>query len=225
MGQPLRWDTHFKEITAREGETKMQFSYAVTNISQGEVVLRGVSTSCSCAKASLEQTPLALAPGAGGQVRVEMDFTGKRGVLVKTVLVDTSVGLRVLNFKLTIPDPPASMTERERNPLLAKLDRQAVFKGDCAKCHAEPARGKTGKELYQAACGICHAGEHRASMVPDLTNPKPGTVRDAAYWRLWITHGKTNTFMPAFAASQGGPLTPSQVSLLVELLTSQDRGK
>ncbi len=82
---------------------------------------------------------------------------------------------------------------RAKNQGLAKADRQAVFKGECAKCHAEPTKGKIGRELYAVACGICHEAEHRASMVPDLKALNKPTSRD--YWLQWIAHGKADTLM------------------------------
>ena len=42
------------------------------------------------------------------------------------------------------------------------------------------------------------------------------TNRD--YWTTWISAGKTNTLMPAFAASQGGPLQPAQIKQIVDYL-------
>lgn len=111
------------------------------------------------------------------------------------------------------PPAPTTNAERERNLLLAKADRQAVFKGECAKCHAEPALGKTGRELYVAMCGICHDDGHRASVVPDLRALK--FMPDAQYWRTWITLGKSGTMMPGFAQAEGGPLTAAQIHSLV----------
>ena len=67
-----------------------------------------------------------------------------------------------------------------------------------------------------AACGICHEGEHRASMVPDLRTLPNAT--NAEYWKNSITHGKPNSLMPAFAQSQGGFLTDVQIEALVRYL-------
>jgi len=212
----LTWDATFKEYPAKPGETKAVIVFNVTNTSQKEIVIRGVSTSCGCAKVTIPSTPWKLTAGADGQVKVQVDFTGKQGVLVKTVIVETAGGLKVLNFRLTIPEAQTADEVRKRNQELATVDRQAVFKGDCAKCHAETARGKMGRELYVAACGICHEAEHRASMVPDLRSLKHPVDRD--YWRQWVMQGKPGTLMPAFAKSEGGPLTDEQINSLVEFL-------
>lgn len=103
------------------------------------------------------------------------------------------------------------------NQMLAKADRQAVFKGACASCHVTPTRNKSGSALFEAACNICHGGAHRAEMVPDLNIAKPG--RDYNYWMTWITHGKEGTLMPAFGKEQGGPLSDAQIISLAHWLS------
>jgi mono/diheme cytochrome c family protein len=93
------------------------------------------------------------------------------------------------------------------------MDRQAVFRNDCASCHVAPTVGKQGAELFQAACAICHSAAHRAGMVPDLGIARE--PRDAAYWRKWIREGKVGTLMPGFAVAHGGPLTEEQIESLI----------
>jgi len=131
--------------------------------------------------------------------------------LTKTIYVQTSVGEQSLLVHVQVPTPPA--LQREMNTMLAQADRQAVLRGDCASCHVAPTVGKTGAELFAAACLICHGAEHRATMVPDLKVP---TVhRDAAFWSEWIRHGKEGTLMPAFAKNEGGSLDDEQIDSLV----------
>ena len=83
----------------------------------------------------------------------------------------------------------------------AAADAQAIFKGDCAACHAEKARGLLGKELYAAACGICHDSPRRAAFVPDLHGLKQPA--DLDYWKTIIARGKPHTMMPGFATRGG----------------------
>ncbi len=99
---------------------------------------------------------------------------------------------------------------------VAKADRQAIFKPDCAVCHVRQGEGKYGQFLYNADCGICHDGEHRASMVPDLHSIKVPTNVD--FRRTWIANGKPGSLMPAFSARQGGPLTDMQIATLAQYL-------
>jgi mono/diheme cytochrome c family protein len=110
------------------------------------------------------------------------------------------------------------MSEAERTAarLKATADAQAIFKGDCAQCHADKGRNAFGQNLYVADCGICHESSHRDSKVPDLHALRQAT--DFDYWKTIITLGKPHTMMPAFAAAQGGPLTEPQIISLATYL-------
>jgi mono/diheme cytochrome c family protein len=162
-----------------------------------------------------------------------MDLHGKVGQVTKTVSVDSTAGFKSLLVRANVPQPtntvaatpgaPAqsqpgapAMGDRARNIQNALGDRQAVFKGECAKCHVDKGVAKMGPELYAADCGICHDAEHRAAMVPDLKVPR--TPRDLAFWQKWIMEGKPGTLMPAFAQAHGGPLTQEQIDSLTVYL-------
>jgi hypothetical protein len=106
--------------------------------------------------------------------------------------------------------------DRNRNIELAKADRQAVFKSECAECHVKPAIGKLGKDLYAGACAVCHDTEHRATMVPDLHVFKHPETRE--YWGQIIADGKLNSLMPAFAFKNGGILNEQQITSLVDYM-------
>lgn len=211
------WDALEKIYTAKLGETETHFNFSFTNRTDREVAILNVKTSCGCTTAKLPDLPWKIAAGASGSFGVDLEFAGKSGVLVKTVTVHTTEGDRILNLRLTIPE---EVSRRAMNTSLAKADRQAVFRGDCARCHVEPAAGKTGKELFAAACGICHEAEHRATMVPDLRALKVKVTQDAAYWRAWIENGKEGSLMPAFAKTKGGPLDAAQIDSLATYLES-----
>ena len=216
--EPLGFDALHKVTTVRAGQTNVIVTFAVTNLSRQPVIIHDVVLSCGCSVASLPARPWTLLPGAHGLVTITTDLRGKSGSLLKSAVVQASTGTRVLTYQVNILDPTTT-AERVRNQTLAQADRQAVFRGDCARCHAEPAKGKTGKELFAAACAICHEAEHRASMVPDLKALKQPATRD--FWLQRITHGKPDTLMPAFAAPTGGPLTAAQIHSLVEFLTTR----
>jgi mono/diheme cytochrome c family protein len=53
-------------------------------------------------------------------------------------------------------------------------------------------------------------------MVPDLKNQ--GKVTDREHWVRWITFGRHGSLMPAFAQSEGGPLTDEQIDSLADYL-------
>jgi mono/diheme cytochrome c family protein len=167
--------------------------------------------------------PWILAPGASGAVTAEVELGGKEEEeLVRTLTFFTSVGERVLTLKVSVAAPsrradsPLTVAERQAAVVKTAADAQAIFKGDCAACHADKAQGLLGKELYAATCGICHDSPRRAAVVPDLHGLKPAA--DLDYWKTIIARGKPHTMMPGFARAEGGPLTEMQVSSLAAYL-------
>jgi mono/diheme cytochrome c family protein len=228
----LRWDADSKTHQLQPGETTVQFTFWLTNISSREVLITRTSTSCGCTVAQLPSVPWPIPPGGNGPIQVSMNLVGKSGLITKGVTVDTSVGVKYLVVKTDIPSgvrpgaTPATVVasgamndgERLQNMQMALADRQVVFKNkDCAKCHADPAQGKTdGRLIYVAVCATCHNSHLRAAMVPDLRALKHPT--DADHWRKWITYGRAGSMMPAFAASEGGPLNEQQVNALIDFM-------
>jgi mono/diheme cytochrome c family protein len=212
------YDALVKEATLKPGETSAPFTFTLTNTSAAEVTINAVRTSCGCTVAKLPSIPWKLGPGANGTFDVKVDVTGKSGILTKTITVDSTAGYRYLSVRVSVPAPAGTMNlaDRGRNLQVALADRQAVFKGDCAACHLQPAVGKRGQALFRDACGVCHEAEHRASMVPNLRALNKPV--DAEYWRNWIAKGKVGTLMPAWAVSEGGPLNSDQIESLVEYL-------
>lgn len=214
----LVFDAEVKEHKFEQEKFEHDFTFALTNISAGKIAIQSVRTSCGCTVAQLPALPWTIEPGASGSFGIHMDLRGKRGSITKSVFITTDQGNKTVYVRGIIPDPPAMTDDqRARNMMIAKADRQAVFKGDCASCHATPTFGKTGSQLYEAACGICHEGGHRNEMVPDLSIAKQ--LRDQEYWRNWIANGKEGTLMPGFAKNHGGPLTDAQILSLAHFLT------
>jgi len=109
-----------------------------------------------------------------------------------------------------------SASNRLQNEMVSRVDRQAVFKGDCARCHANQLQGRFGKQLYETVCAVCHEATNRASMVPNLHTLNVPT--DETFWRTWISYGRQGSLMPAFAKTENGPLTVPQIDSLVGYL-------
>jgi mono/diheme cytochrome c family protein len=217
----LAFDGEIKSYDASPGEMSAPFTFNLTNVWTNEIVITNVKASCHCTVASMPSEPWHLAPQASGQVKARIDLQGKMGSITKTLTFFTSVGTRIVYLKVNVPPPPSlsgKMTDAERMAarLKATADAQAIFKGDCASCHADKGRNAYGQDLYALDCGICHESSHRDSKVPDLHALKQPT--DFDYWKTIITFGKAHTMMPAFAASQGGPLTEPQIISLATYL-------
>lgn len=219
----LLFDETTKEMKGPAGATNFTFTFAFTNSAPGPVVIDSVRTSCGCTVAKVPTLPWTVPPGGAGEFSVVLDARGKRGTVTKSVFVNSSIGVKPLTVRAVIDEAPGStgggggMDDRLRNMQIALADRFAVFRGECASCHAKPSEGKHGPALYVAACGICHDSHNRASMVPDLKNLAHATDRE--HWIRWITFGRHGSLMPAFAQSEGGPLTDEQVDSLADYLT------
>jgi mono/diheme cytochrome c family protein len=227
----LKWDAETKEYEAKAGEATAPFTFWLTNVSSSEVLINSVRTSCGCTVAKLPSQPWHIAPGTGGPIEVTVNLAGKSGLIAKGVTVDSTAGIKQLTVRVNIPtgttgpgQVPGQVasvmgdTERLKNMQQALADRQVVFKNqDCAKCHSEPAKGKTdGRLIYAAVCSTCHDSHLRAAMVPNLRALPHAT--DAEHWRKWIAYGRAGSMMPAFAEAEGGPLNDQQVNALVDFM-------
>ncbi|HYG21953.1 MAG TPA: DUF1573 domain-containing protein [Verrucomicrobiae bacterium] len=215
----LLWDAVEKSVELAAMTNIAGFTFWATNVSDGDVTIHSTETSCDCTVAQAAKLlPWRLAPGEGGSLKVNLNTRGRFGLVTKTITVHSSHGSQVLTIHARIPltPAPANVSARQRDMMAALQDRQVVFQGSCAACHALPAAGKTGEVLFVKACGICHTAEHRAEMVPDLAALQ--SKKDEEYWRSWVTHGKPGSLMPAFAMEEGGILDTNQIESLVGYL-------
>jgi cytochrome c553 len=217
----LAWDGTMKETNVAANAATADFVFSFTNISASPVVISNVHPSCGCTTAKLPPLPWTIAPGTNGQIGVTVNLAGKSGTIFKTVNVSTDKGSKMLMVKITIPPPGTSTltdADRARGMAMAKVDRQAVFHGDCATCHEKPGEGKYGKALFDAVCAVCHEAKNRATMVPDLHALK--TPTNLEFWQIWIEHGKPGSLMPAFSTTDGGPFSDMQIASLASYLNT-----
>lgn len=217
----LAWDELTKTTDAAADQLQAHFTFNFTNVSFGNITIVNVHPSCGCTTAQLPPLPWIVAAGTSGQIGLTVDLRGKSGTLFKTVNFSTDKGSKTLMLRITILPPVIpTMTDadRARGVAAAKVDRQAVFKNDCATCHVFPGNGKYGQALYNAVCAVCHEAEHRATMVPNLHAIKTPTNED--FWQTWIAHGKPGSLMPAFATAEGGPLNDMQIASLAAYLNA-----
>jgi mono/diheme cytochrome c family protein len=217
----LAWNSLLQSVDAAADQAEAHFTFNFTNISSGKVVIISVHPSCGCTTAQLPALPWMVEAGTNGEIGVTVNLAGKTGTLFKTLNVVTDRGNLNLAMRITILPPVVpTMTDADRARALdaAKVNRQAVFQGDCVACHVKPGVGKYGQALYNVSCGICHESEHRATMVPDLHAIKTPTNED--FWRTWIMHGKPGSLMPAFSTAEGGPLNDVQIASLAAYLNA-----
>ena len=225
----LAWDPPSQYYTATQGQIGARFTFKVKNVSPSEYVIDDVKTSCECTTTGMSAKPWRLAPGETNKLEAIVDLRDhmqgvtSSDIVLKDIYVISQYATNTLTIAITIPPGLTNtMTKPEMDRIwgqqLSAVDRQAVFKDKCVNCHLVPAFGKTGENLYNTTCGICHEDAHRAPMVPDLHALK--TAIDTNYWRTWITYGKPGTLMPAFVNSEGGPLEVAQIDSLVDYLTN-----
>ena len=230
---PLVWDAMEKTVSPAPGDTTANFQFWFTNTATTNISILSVYPGCGCTTANVPPMPWKIDAGTNGVIPASVDLKGKSGVLSKTITVNSSGGQQTLTLKIIMPkDPVAAMADRQRNIEMAKTDKQAVFKNDCARCHFTPVVGRTdGEEIYLAACAICHephawakaSGKEnepheRNEMVPDLAALKNPTSKQ--FWKITVANGnnKPGTLMPAFSKRNGGPLDDAQMDALVEYL-------
>ncbi len=154
------------DVTLVTNNADMAKVTAITNaVTPVPVTILGVRPSCSCTVAELPPLPWTIQPGDGGEFGASVDVRGRSGTQIKTVTVSTDKGSKDLQMVITILPPVVPVltdADRARDLEIAKADRQAVFKTDCATCHAKNIEGKYGKALYDAVCAICHDADQRA---------------------------------------------------------------
>jgi mono/diheme cytochrome c family protein len=199
--------------------TTTNITVITNSIMPASVTFLDVHPSCSCTVAQLPPIPWTIPPGSNGQINVSVNLEGKSGTLFKYLDISTDKGTKRIWLRITILPPVIpvlSDDDRAMGVAAAKVDRQAVFKNDCATCHSKPGQGKYAKALYDSVCAVCHEAEHRATMVPDLHNLKVPT--DYQFWQTWIAHGKAGSLMPAFSTPEGGPLNDMQIAGLAAYL-------
>jgi cytochrome c553 len=223
----LVWDELLKSADATNEQPLVKFTYAFTNITPKSVTILAVRPSCGCTTAELPPVPWMIPAASNGVIKLTVNLQGKSGTLFKSVNISTDKGRKELMLRINIQPPPPlpKLTEEQRdaNIAAARKDRQAVFKGDCASCHLRKIEGKYGQPLYETVCAICHESPDRIAVVPDLRKLQVTTTEE--FWRSWITYGKPGSLMPAFATSQGGPLTDMQIASLAAYLNAVNPSK
>ena len=209
----LAWDELSKSTDAAADQPQARFVFSFTNVSSGNVVILSARGGCQCTVTELPPLPWIIPPGTNGQIGATVNLAGKSGPQYKTINVSTDKGSKTLILHINIlPTVIPKLTDEERAQGIAaaRIDRQAVFHGDCARCHSSNIQGKYGQPLFDSVCAICHVADRHTTIVPDLHNIK--TPTNDEFWRTWIAHGKPGSLMPAFASSDGGPLTDIQIS-------------
>ncbi|HXT13507.1 MAG TPA: DUF1573 domain-containing protein [Candidatus Angelobacter sp.] len=99
----LAWNRLSEEYHAKPGEMIAPFSFSLTNVSKGPVVIYDTATTCDCTVAKLPSTPWTIPSGGTGKIEATIDLTHKTGVVTNSIVVFTSKGNRRLYVKAFKP--------------------------------------------------------------------------------------------------------------------------
>ncbi len=209
----LQFDTTAYDFGVVRQEDPVKHTFAFKNAGKGDLVLQSIKTTCGCTAATASTGPFR--SGDSGALEASYDTRGKFGHTQKEIRVFSNDprSPHVLMISGTVTE--------SMHP--TKAPGEVIFKGSCAECHVAPAKGKSGKELYDAACFMCHDSpqQHgRNAIAPDLA--ALSKLSDADLKRI-ISHGMAGTSMPGFLTKKGGPLSKQQVQSLVEYIRSLHR--
>lgn len=203
-------------------DSKEHTSFLLYNIGGKHLRITNVDTSCGCTVADVSKK--VVAPGDFTRIQVELDTSLKLGKLRKTVTVHSNDPKRPDLALFVVGEVLPKPMEGHAQINLQPKDKLALFKGDCAKCHVDAGKGKSGKALFLADCAMCHGvnaqGNHSAG--PSLLG---GDYENEAYrkqMRQIIADGSPNSpQMPPFAQKNGGPLNEDELDSLVGFLKFQ----
>jgi hypothetical protein len=135
--------------TVTEGDI-VKHTFKFKNDGAEKVKIVKTDSSCGCTTASGELKEYA--PGESGEMEVEVDTKGKKGIVVKTVTVtleNNAVATAELSLAMKLEPPP--------HPKIGNL-RNININADtaCKSCHLESGEGQSGIFLFHRVCSQCH---------------------------------------------------------------------
>ena len=219
MGGPpsIRFEKTFHDFGEIKSDQKVEFDWVFRNEGGAPLQILGTRTSCGCTLTLVEND--VIPPGGTGSIRMTFDPAGQNGSVRKNLSVNSNdpsrpavrLTMRAKVLAVEVPREPGSHPP---------TSGQSLLMGECASCHAAPAEGKTGAELYNAVCGMCHGAQAEGQLAPSLRNPSYLNARSDDELAEGIAYGTANPNMPGFSELMGGPLSEAQIRSLVELLRS-----
>jgi len=164
------------------------------NISKQIITIDSIDVSCGCTEVKASSN--IVLPGDNVSLHVTVDTSGKSGPVTKSVFIRTNASFDPFLLELT-----SNISQHPTN----KIDSLALFRGDCARCHVgDNIERKTGKDLYNTACSICHEEG------PGLSSKGREAFMHA------VSYGVANSAMPGFLKKRGGPLNNDQIESLAD---------
>ena len=189
----LKWDADTKEANPKPGELSVPFNFVVTNVSDHEVLLNKLSTSCGCTVAQLPSTPYKLAPGSNVSIAVTLDLRGKSGTLTKTVTVESSAGIKSLIVRANLP--PAVAAANPGTPVAIPSAPVFAAVGNAVPAPVVvPVANATGdramniqnaladrQAIFKGDCATCHVDKGVGKMGVELYAASCGICHEAEH--------------------------------------------
>ena len=214
-GPIIRFEKTAHDFGKLPSDSKVAFSWSFRNIGDAPLKITGTRPQCGCTATVQDDT--LIPPGGSGSLEITFDPAGLSGSIRKSLAVRTnerSERRTLLEIMATVIPVERKVEEGTHPPTAG----QSLLIGSCAGCHAAPAAGRTGADLYAAVCAMCHGDNATGGLAPSLREQDYLASRDDVELHGYITYGSANPKMPGFSALMGGPLSEPQIDSLVELL-------
>ncbi len=212
----IRFDARTHDFGELRSDHKVEHVWTFRNEGNAPLEIVKTVTSCGCTMTLLDDK--LIAPGGTGSIKVTFDPAGQEGSVRKSLSVvtnDPASHNTLLTLKAFVIPAAVRQVEGGGHPAITG---QSLLMGDCATCHAQPGRGKTGEPLYRAVCAMCHGAQATGGRAPSLRHPSYLDGRSDGQLVEGIAFGTANPRMPGFSELMGGPLSDAQIRSLVELL-------
>ena len=220
-GGSIRFDEQTHDFGTLRSDQPVEYAWPFHNASDAPLRIVRTRPQCGCTATVLDDE--AVPPGGNGTMRVTFDPIGLDGTVRKSlaVITDDERNPRILLTLLAEVIPVAVQRKEGEHPRIAG---QSMLIGECAACHAAPAAGKLGTDLYAAVCATCHGEDGAGVHAPSIRDPSYLAGRTDEELQQAIAYGSANPRMPGFLDLMGGPLDTAQVDSLVTLMRSWDPG-
>lgn len=210
-----RWESTTHDFGTITADAKVDYHWPIHNDGTAPLEIVNTFPSCGCTASLIEGG--AIEPGGSGSLHVTFDAAGQSGDVRKTIAVVTTDPVKprtILTIKAKVLPPVNPRVSSGHPPILG----QSLLGSGCADCHAKPASGKTGAELYAAICAMCHGADATGALSHGLRDADYLASRDDKALAEAIAYGTANPRMPGYSTDMGGPLSAEQIDSLVRQL-------
>jgi mono/diheme cytochrome c family protein len=218
-GPSIRFDEMTHDFGTIRSDQPVEYDWPFRNEGDAPLLIVRTRPQCGCTATVLDDEPVP--PGESGTMKVTFDPIGLEGGVRKSLAV-MSDDPRKPHVLLTLVAEVIPIEVPREDGEHPRIAGQSLLVGECAGCHAAPAAGKSGAELYAAVCATCHGEDGGGVHAPSIRDPSYLAARTDEELQQAISYGSANPRMPGFLDLMGGPLDGAQVESLVRLMRSWD---